>query len=69
MPTSGVFDAMLDGWRAQMLARGLTAATIEGRCGVVTRFQQFTNEFPWHWRPVDIEDFLAGLTVGADTQE
>lgn len=25
-----VFDAMLDGWRAQMLARGLTTATIDG---------------------------------------
>ena len=26
-----VFDAMLDGWRAQMLARGLATATIENR--------------------------------------
>jgi len=30
-----VFEEMLDGWRAQMLARGLTEATIEGRCGLV----------------------------------
>jgi hypothetical protein len=34
-----VFDAMLDGWRAQMLARGLTTATIENRCRLVRRFQ------------------------------
>jgi integrase/recombinase XerD len=42
-----VFDAMLDGWRAQMLARGLTTATIENRCRLVRRFQEFTGEFPW----------------------
>jgi site-specific recombinase XerD len=56
-----VFEAMLHGWRAQMLARGLVAATIKARCAVVSRFQAFTGEFPWSWRPVDIEDFLADL--------
>ncbi|TDO46085.1 site-specific recombinase XerD [Kribbella sp. VKM Ac-2571] len=59
-----VFDAMLDGWRAQMLARGLTTSTIENRCGLVGRFQQFTGEFPWQWRPADIEDFLAERRSG-----
>jgi site-specific recombinase XerD len=59
-----VFDAMLDGWRAQMLARGLTAATIENRCRVVRRFQAFSGEFPWQWRPMDIEDFLAERRSG-----
>jgi len=58
------FDAMLDGWRAQMLARGLTAATIQGRCRLVRRFQGFTGEFPWQWRPVDIEEFLAERRSG-----
>ncbi len=42
-----VFEAMLDGWRAQMLARGLTTETIKNRCRVVARFQQFSGEFPW----------------------
>jgi integrase/recombinase XerD len=55
---------MLDGWRAQMLARGLTTATIENRCRLVRRFQQFTGEFPWQWRPADIEDFLAERRSG-----
>lgn len=53
------FDAMIAGWRAQMLARGLTVATIEGRCRLVRRFREFTGEFPWQWGPVDIEEFLA----------
>jgi integrase len=44
-----------------MLARGLVPATIKARCAVVSRFQAFTGEFPWSWRPVDIEDFLADL--------
>jgi hypothetical protein len=32
-----IFDAMVDGWRAQMLARGLTTATIENRFRLVHR--------------------------------
>jgi integrase/recombinase XerD len=41
-----VFEAMLHGWRAQMLARGLVPATIKARCAVVSRFQVFTGELP-----------------------
>ena len=59
-----VFDAMLDGWRAQMLARGLAVETIEARCRLVRRFQEFCGEFPWQWRPVDIEDFLSTRRSG-----
>jgi len=29
-----VLNAMVDGWRAQMLARGLAVDTIKGRCAV-----------------------------------
>jgi integrase/recombinase XerD len=56
-----VFNAMVDGWRAQMLARGLAVDTIKGRCQVVSRFVEFTNEYPWHWRPLDVDQFLADL--------
>lgn len=42
-----VFEAMLDGWRAQMLARGLTTGWIKSSTAMVTRFQRFTNEYPW----------------------
>ncbi|MER7244651.1 tyrosine-type recombinase/integrase [Kribbella sp. NPDC000426] len=56
-----VFEAILDGWRSQMLARGLAVDTIKARAGVVGRFQAFTGDYPWTWRPVDIEDFLAEL--------
>ena len=54
-----VFEAMLDGWNAQILARGLQVATIKSRCSILRRFQQFAGTFPWTWRPVDIDDFMA----------
>ncbi len=38
-----VFTAMVDGWRAQMLARGLTTQSIKSATSVVARFQEFTN--------------------------
>jgi site-specific recombinase XerD len=56
-----VFTAMVDGWRAQMLARGLAVDTITARCRLVARFVEFTNEYPWRWRPLDVDQFLADL--------
>jgi len=59
-----VFTATLDGWQAQMPARGLTTETIKQRCQLLERFQRFTGEFPWQWRPADIDEFLADLRSG-----
>ncbi len=56
-----VMKAMLDGWRAQMLARGLAVDTIKARCRVVDRFVEFSNQYPWHWRPLDHDEFMAEL--------
>lgn len=36
-----VFTAMLDGWRAQMLARGLTTQTIKQRWQLLEAFPAF----------------------------
>jgi integrase/recombinase XerC len=60
-PEEQVFEAMLDGWRNQQLARGLSVAVIEERIRLVRRFQQFTNEWPWRWAPGDADDFAADL--------
>ena len=59
-----VFDAMIDGWKAQMMARGLATQTIEGRCRVLRRFQEYAGTFPWTWRPVDLDDYVAGRRSG-----
>lgn len=60
-PDEQVFAGMLAGWRDQQLARGLSESTIAPRLGIVRRFQAFTNDYPWTWRPVDLEEFLAEL--------
>jgi site-specific recombinase XerD len=31
---------------------------------MVRRFQVFTNDWPWAWRPVDVEEFLSELRSG-----
>ena len=56
-----VFNAMVGGWRAQMLARGPAVDTIKGRCRLAARFVEFPNEYPWRWRPLDLDQFLADL--------
>ena len=54
-----VFEAMLDGWRAQQLARGLTPAFILSSCRLVARFQEHANEYPWRWSAHHMDEFLA----------
>ncbi|MBC7595355.1 MAG: hypothetical protein H7288_15690 [Kineosporiaceae bacterium] len=53
-----VFAAMLDGRRAQMLARGLTTATIKSMRGTIARFQEHTNEYPWTWRAQHVDEYF-----------
>jgi hypothetical protein len=52
------------GWRDQQLSRNLNATTIADRDAAVRRFQRFTNEYPWTWRPQDLEEFTAELRGG-----
>ncbi|WJJ14644.1 site-specific integrase (plasmid) [Prescottella equi] len=52
---------MLAGWRNQQLSRNLSKDTINLRQSIVRRFQRFTNEYPWHWRPTEVEAFCADL--------
>lgn len=59
-----VFEAMLGGWRAQQLARGLQVAYIEASCRLVGRFQQHANEYPWTWSPHHLDEFMADRRSG-----
>ena len=56
-----VFEAMIQGWSDQQLSRGLRTDTINGRVLLLRRFQWFTAEGPWSWRPVDLDEFTAEL--------
>lgn len=60
-PDEQVFEAMLAGWRDQQLSRNLGEATVRRRLDGVRRFQRFTNDWPWRWRPADLEEFTAQL--------
>jgi len=60
-PEEVVAEAMLRGWRSQMTARGLTAGTVEGRVKMVRRFVAFSGDYPWQWRPEDVDDWSAHL--------
>jgi integrase/recombinase XerC len=59
-PKVTIFEAMLDGWRAQQLARSLSFATIDAGARVVRRFADSTESFPWEWTPAGFDTWSAG---------
>ncbi|MFF4150101.1 hypothetical protein ACFYZU_07805 [Streptomyces sp. NPDC001651] len=48
-PEEQGFEAMLDGWRNQQLARNLALSTINGRERKVRAFAAIADAFPWTW--------------------
>jgi site-specific recombinase XerD len=64
-PEEAVMDGMLAGWAAQQHSRLLAATTVENRLAIERRLVAFTNEYPWAWRPVDVEEWTTSL-VEAD---
>ena len=46
-PAEQAFEAMLDGWRNQQLARRLAFSTVEGRERAVRAFAAHADAFPW----------------------
>ncbi|HET6298084.1 MAG TPA: tyrosine-type recombinase/integrase [Kribbella sp.] len=61
-PATAVFEAMLEGWARQQRTRFLNVeGTIKPRLALVRRFAEFTNDYPWQWRPEDVEAFIDWL--------
>jgi integrase/recombinase XerC len=60
-PDEQMFTAMLDGWRAQQLARNLAYTTIEKRLGAVRAFAHHADAFPWAWRSQMLDEWLGDL--------
>ena len=60
-----LFDAMLEGWARQQRSRLLNESTVATRRRLVRRFAAFTGEYPWQWRPQDLEDFTTSLRAGS----
>ncbi|GCB51337.1 tyrosine-type recombinase/integrase [Streptomyces sp. NL15-2K] len=61
-PEDAMFDAMLRGWRAQQLSRGLKDDTIGYRERLIRRFLEYANEYPWQWSPGHMDEWSAYLT-------
>lgn len=61
-PKPAMLEAMLVGWARQQQTRFLNeAGTIKPRITLVRRFVEFTNAYPWEWRPADAEAFITRL--------
>lgn len=58
-PAAATFAAMLDGWATQQRSRFLKASTVTARLGLVRRFAEFSNEYPWQWQPAEVEEFFS----------
>jgi integrase/recombinase XerC len=63
-PEDAMFEAMLRGWRAQQMARGLREGTIVPRERLVRRFAVSTNEYPWNWGPSHVDEWVLSLMGG-----
>lgn len=61
-PSEQLYAAMLEGWRLQQHSRHLNPSTIKARHRLVQRFQQYTDAFPWQWKPDDLVEFSAELS-------
>lgn len=61
-PKPAMLEAMRSGWTRQQQTRFLNEeGTIKPRIAPVHRFVEFTNAYPWEWRPADAEAFIARL--------
>lgn len=58
-----VFDSMLGSWAQQQLSRALDHATVDGRDGIVRRFRDFTDRYPWEWQAADVDEYSAHLRL------
>ena len=58
-PEPALFDAMLQGWRSQQLARRLGESIIGARERTVRRFAEFTGGWPWSWTAGQLESWIA----------
>jgi site-specific recombinase XerD len=67
-PSDGVVEEMLSGWRRQQLCRNLAFSTIDGREGLVRRFLDHSQGFPWSWTHQHVEEFFADLRMDASVR-
>ena len=62
-PADAMVEAMLRGWRAQQLGRGLREESISDRELLIRRFMAFTNEYPWQWTAAHVDEWSSWLVA------
>jgi len=60
-PDEQLFEAMLEGWRNQGLARNLARSTVRARERQVRAFQSHAATFPWEWTVLHADEWFADL--------
>lgn len=60
-PEAQLFEAMLEGWRNQMLARNLAPATIRNELRLVRAFAAHADAYPWRWSWSMADEWFADL--------
>jgi len=60
-PEEQVFEAMMDGWRNQQLARNLALSTIEKRTVRLRAFFAHAGTYPWEWLPQHADEWFGDL--------
>lgn len=66
-PEEPVFEAMLDGWRNQQLARNLALSTIDQLEKRLRAFAAHVQAFPWQWLPQMADKWFGDLRAGLHT--
>ena len=56
-----VFEAMLEGWRRQQLARFFKPKTIRSNLQAARAFREHADCWPWQWRPEHADEFFSDL--------
>ncbi len=60
-PDEQVFEAMLEGWRNQGLARNLARSTVRARERQLRAFQVHAGAFPWEWTALHADEWFVDL--------
>jgi hypothetical protein len=58
---AALFEAMLDGWRAQQAARYLKPKTVAANERGVRVFVEHVGRWPWEWRASHVDEYFEDL--------
>lgn len=60
-PEEQIFEAMLEGWANQQVARNLAASTVSARLRQVRAFATHAQCYPWQWSSMLADEWFADL--------